>query len=363
MSNNCSNCYNGCVEITSDKCIKYTGVDVPILGIKNGDSLSFIEQSLITFLTSTLDGTGIFPVIDSNDVCVSVQENLPVCDPLSLNNYITALLKTLCELEAIVSSLPNANPDEPYDLQCITSTSDTSTVIVVQSVIDKVCDLNTQLTNFIAYVNATFVKISDVNTYIANYLTSQPTQTAISNRMVPFSAVPYYGTLSNFDASGAGLGDWDKIYLCNGQNGTPDLRGRVLVGATTGMGGGAMNSAVDPSISTNPNYALATLTGSNSVILSVGQLPAHTHANTVSSTISPNPHNHGWTGQNGTGRPDGGIDHDAVPGNSDSYPWATQQLDVNLSVNTSITNVSTGGGLGHSNYQPGFGSYFIIYIP
>ena len=49
MSNNCSNCYNGCVEITSDKCIKYTGVDVPILGIKNGDSLSFIEQSLITF--------------------------------------------------------------------------------------------------------------------------------------------------------------------------------------------------------------------------------------------------------------------------------------------------------------------------
>ncbi|BCU97892.1 MAG: hypothetical protein CM15mV19_1420 [uncultured marine virus] len=46
---NCSNCYNGCTEITSDKCVKYTGVDVPILGIKNGDSLSYVEQALITF--------------------------------------------------------------------------------------------------------------------------------------------------------------------------------------------------------------------------------------------------------------------------------------------------------------------------
>ena len=63
MSNNCSNCYNGCTEITSDKCVKYTGVDVPVLGIQKGDSLSYVEQALITFLSSTLDGTGIIPVI------------------------------------------------------------------------------------------------------------------------------------------------------------------------------------------------------------------------------------------------------------------------------------------------------------
>ena len=59
-----SNCYNGCTEIVSDRCIKYTGIDVPVLGIQTVDSLSYIEQSLITFLTSTLDGTGIKPVID-----------------------------------------------------------------------------------------------------------------------------------------------------------------------------------------------------------------------------------------------------------------------------------------------------------
>lgn len=49
MSNICSNCYNGCAEITSDQCIRYTGIDVPVLGIKTGDSLSYVEQALITF--------------------------------------------------------------------------------------------------------------------------------------------------------------------------------------------------------------------------------------------------------------------------------------------------------------------------
>ena len=111
MSNNCSNCYNGCTEITSDKCVKYTGVDVPVLGIKNGDSLSYVEQALITFLSSTLDGTGIIPVIQPSDVCPSVDKHLPDCDPISLNNWLTALLKALCALEDTVAETPRPNPD------------------------------------------------------------------------------------------------------------------------------------------------------------------------------------------------------------------------------------------------------------
>ena len=79
---NCSNCYNGCTEITSDRCVKYTGVDVPILGIQTGDSLSFVEQAIITFLSSTIDGTGVFPIIQPTDICPIVEANLPVCDPL-----------------------------------------------------------------------------------------------------------------------------------------------------------------------------------------------------------------------------------------------------------------------------------------
>jgi hypothetical protein len=49
----CTNCFNGCSEITSDKCVKYTGADIPALGIQNGDTLEFVEQTLAQFLIST----------------------------------------------------------------------------------------------------------------------------------------------------------------------------------------------------------------------------------------------------------------------------------------------------------------------
>ena len=35
----CSNCFNGCTEIISDQCVRYTGFNIPALGISNGDTL------------------------------------------------------------------------------------------------------------------------------------------------------------------------------------------------------------------------------------------------------------------------------------------------------------------------------------
>lgn len=74
---NCSNCYNGCSEIVSDQCVKYTGVNVPVLGIQTGDSLSYVEQALIEFLTSTLNGTGIKPDIDPAIICALIRMAAP----------------------------------------------------------------------------------------------------------------------------------------------------------------------------------------------------------------------------------------------------------------------------------------------
>ena len=100
--------------------------------------------------------------------------------------------------------------------------------------------------------------------------------------MVPYTVVEYYGSLvGNFDVSGAGIGDWEKIYLCNGNNGTPDKRGRVPVGVIAGVGGGALDPNVDPATPTNPNYALLGTTGTNTVTLNTSQLPPHTHIATV----------------------------------------------------------------------------------
>jgi microcystin-dependent protein len=92
--------------------------------------------------------------------------------------------------------------------------------------------------------------------------------------------------LDNFSASGAGIGNWARIFLCNGQNATPDLRGRVLIGVTNGMGSTSLDSAVNPGIPGNPTYNLGSTHGSNSIILNTGQMPAHSHTATVSAVAN-----------------------------------------------------------------------------
>ncbi len=193
--------------------------------------------------------------------------------------------------------------------------------------------------------------------------------------MVPYAVVEYYGPLTgNFDATGAGLGDWEKIYLCNGNNGTPDKRGRVPVGATTGMGGGALNPAVDPAVAGNPAYALLGTAGSNTVTLSPTQIPAHSHSATA--TVVDN-HYHFVAASDSTGSCDIITSTDPVAragscGTNPAYELrksgeTTATLGKSSgaqgTIDVSVAIGSTGGGLAHSNYQPGLGCYYIMYIP
>ena len=39
----CTNCYNGCVEIVSDKCVRYTGDSIPSLEIAS-NSFAFSPE-------------------------------------------------------------------------------------------------------------------------------------------------------------------------------------------------------------------------------------------------------------------------------------------------------------------------------
>ena len=59
---------------------------------------------------------------------------------------------------------------------------------------------------------------------------------------MPHGIYPFYPSAAimvNFAFGGVGIGDWEKIYLCNGYNGlTPDLRGRSLIGTTDMLVGG-----------------------------------------------------------------------------------------------------------------------------
>lgn len=353
---NCSNCYGGCTEIVSDKCVMYTGVDVPVLGIVKGDSLSYVEQALITFLTSTLNGSGITIEIDATDYCELVSQYLQECSTVTALDLFKALVKAACsiqgQIDTINTTLTTLNAD--YDVECLAGvTADSNTHDVVQAVITKLCTIDTDLTALSLDVASNYVKVSELNTLIAAYITSTATGTNFSSRMVPYTILPYYGSLSFFDATGAGTGEWADIYLCNGLNGTPDLRGRAVVGAIVGVPGGALDSAVDPGASAfNTNYSLGQVAGANSITLAEAQIPSHTH------TISTNgDHTHTVTAlatvDTGVGALVGGAADSADDGD------ATTSTDGDHT----HTAGNTGGGAAHANNQPALATYFIMHIP
>ncbi len=349
----CSNCFNGCSQITSDQCVRYTGIDVPVLGIQQGDSLSYIQQALIEFLVSTLDGSGIKVTIDPAILCPVVSGNLPTCGDITIVDVTNALIKTACfiqtEIVAIQADITNIEGDiaeinGPYTLPsgCLgTLPTNPTTHDVVQAVVTTLCA-------FITDVQTNYVLLADLDTLIAQYLSSQGGGgTKVYEKMVPYIAYEYYGSISgNFDGTGAGLGDWEKVYLCNGGNGTPDKRGRVAVGVTSGMNGTVpMASAVNPSSSIlNPNYTLYSNFGSNGVQLTEGQLPNHTHNNQVTVTIPPHSHTGAFKAVSDNWDCCGG----STPGNAtgsdgNSTGSATLTPEVN------VVNAAIGSGEFHPN--------------
>jgi len=363
----CSNCYNGCTEIVSDKCVKYTGVNVPILGIQTGDSLSYVQQALITFLTSTLDGTGVIINLGNTEICNLVQQYLPTCKDLSIVDVSIALIEAACDLQEqiddVVEELAVLNAD--YTVGCLTGvTPSTNTHDIVQAVINKLCQIEIDLAALALNLSTNYVSIANINNYISDYISGA--SSLVSTKMIPYVAVPYFNSdLSNFDVTGAGIGNWTNIYLCNGANpGVPDLRGRVLVGATTGMGGGPFNTAVDPSLG-NPSYVLGTTTGTNQVTLTEQQLPSHIHPNTVTSVVTDPGHTHTGTAAGpyvGNFIAGGG----GFDGGSNTFrerPLTINSTTTGVTVNTTIQNNPAGGNLSHPNNQPAMGCYYIIYIP
>ena len=95
--------------------------------------------------------------------------------------------------------------------------------------------------------------------------------------------------------------------LCNGANGTPDLRDRFIVGAGS-------------------KYAVGNKGGADSVTLTVNQIPAHTH------TI----------------------------GSFQKMDWGTYNNTDQLTPGTSSKSASTGGGQAHENRPPYYALCFIM---
>jgi hypothetical protein len=283
----CESCYNGCVQTVSDECVRYTGINYEALGVETGDNLVSVEQAIMNALVPLLSGEG--DAIALNISCPIVDLYLPAHTP-NTQELFTATVSAICSLQAQVFTIDdilailNAN----YTIGCLTGvTASSDTHAIVQAIINKLCLTVSDLAAFELDVDTNYVKLADFDALVAAYLAGLPgsgTQNYL--KMVPYTAVEYYGSLANFDGTGAGISalGWNKIYLCNGLNGTPDKRGRVGVGAIDGVPGGPLDAEVNPSYAGNPNYASTDTQGANSVTLTTAQIPSHTHTSSASAT-------------------------------------------------------------------------------
>ena len=124
-------------------------------------------------------------------------------------------------------------------------------------------------------------------------------------------------------------------YLCDGNNGTPDLRDRFIVGAGS-------------------SYSQGNTGGANSVTLSESQIPSHDHDSSVS--VSDPGHNHRLRG----GADDADSGSYIAAGDNGSYlPSARmEQATTGISVSVSIHN--EGGGGSHENRPPYYALTFIM---
>lgn len=386
----CESCYNGCVEIVSDQCVRYTGQSSLPLEIMTGDNLQTVIEDLISNLGPLLTGSGDGITLASGIRCALINSFLPATslpNTWTSSQVFQALTRSVCSLQTQVTSVAAdiAVLNADYTIGCLTGvTASSDTHAIVQATINKLCATILELTALELNVDTNYVKLADLDALIAAYIASSSGGTSTQQylKMVPYVAYEYYGPLTNFDGSGIGIpgSGFFKVYLCNGLNGTPDKRGRVAVGAVQNVPGGPLDAAVNPANAGNPNYALYNTAGANTVTLITSQIPAHTHNATVVASGTVGNHTHiimGGGGPGGGASPtalqvaannnsDGGnLGYSIKPANVQTHnsgiTSASGAGPVSLSV--SVSNDNTGSGGAHSNIQPVIAAYYIMYIP
>lgn len=111
--------------------------------------------------------------------------------------------------------------------------------------------------------------------------------------------------------------------LCNGSNGTPDLRNRFIVGAGS-------------------TYSVDATGGSATTTLTANELPAHTHVVTTTGTAtSENAHTHTFSGTT-SGQSQTHTHSVTDPGHSHSYQTYSQLRQDGTAVSGAMTQPTTG---------------------
>jgi microcystin-dependent protein len=152
------------------------------------------------------------------------------------------------------------------------------------------------------------------------------TQTAVGTTIPTGVITLWYGSIGSVPTG------W---YLCDGSNGTPDLRDKFVVGAGS-------------------TYAVAATGGAATATLVVGNLPAHTHIAT--STVSETPHSHTGTGGQYVQNGGGGL---GIGGGA-GYSIYTSTATASTNLTVATTNATTGSGTSFSLLNPYYALAYIM---
>jgi len=357
---------NGCAgkRISSD-CVLYQGEPNTKLGICTGDTVTEVESALINAI-SNLDTTVTGDEISLNTLTITCQGVISLLgsNTKNITNVLSAIIQYTCQLQTQINNINTTiggnGGSGTLDKKCLNPTTN-NLYGIVQALIDTVCTLKTQVDNLGGDVTVVIEEgtgnflnaaVKSCGNYgVTKSGSGQNFTMSFYGFVPPYCPIAYYGPLSNFDATGKGIDTsaYCGWYLCNGANGTPDLRGRVLVGSVNDIqGGGTLDAAVNPTNPINATgnvaYTMGTKFGENFHALSVNELPSHNH------TVNDPGHSHVYPRVTADGR--GG----------DSSKEATATSGTTDAAFTNITINNTGGNLSHENRQPSFAVAYIMRI-
>ena len=243
---------------------------------KAGSATAYIE-----FVSSTARATGtvrIFRRTDGNDLTRTFQAGSAIkADDLNTANKQTLFLAE--ENRDSINGLAAGDASSPISING-SNIADNS--ITTNKILDLEVGTNdlanlAVTTSKIANANVTTTKIADdavttdklansINTTIAGKANTGANLSTFTNdsnfiNLTQAAGVFTTGMIMMFTGSTAPSG-WA---LCDGNNGTPDLRARFVVGAGDGTGDG------------NSNYSIGANGGAEQVTLNINQIPSHNH--------------------------------------------------------------------------------------
>jgi len=157
---------------------------------------------------------------------------------------------------------------------------------------------------------------------------------------------------SLFDGTGKGIvgSKMEGWAICNGNNGTPNLRGRFIVGSTSGPNNNAPINASE----INKTYNVEDTGGENSHTLSIAEMPRHNHS------IDDPGHSHNYTKYNNL------RNHiDFASAGASNYLDKVWNHTTSGTTNPEYTGISinyTGNDQPHENRPPYYAVYYIMRI-